>query len=63
MIINAGLRRNIGKNLCQHYIVTPVDSTITIDADTRYCSSGSVEIDSVAAGAGIVIVNGQWRLR
>jgi hypothetical protein len=69
MIVNPGIRRAGGSLQarqsvlpCTASITTPVDSTVTIPDWIVYCSSGSIEIDSVAAGAGIVVVNGVWRL-
>ena len=51
-----------GAFMCSETIATPIDTTVTVDAVSRACSSGAIEIDSVAAGAGIVVVNGNWRL-
>jgi hypothetical protein len=48
--------------MCNAQITTPVDSTITIPYFEQYCSSGGIEVDSVAAGNGIVVINGSWRL-
>lgn len=48
--------------ICSGNIVTPVDTTETIQSYETICSSGAIEIDSVAAGNGIVITNGTWRL-
>lgn len=47
---------------CLANISSPVDATETVPVGQVYCSSGAVEIDSVAAGDGIVVVNGFWRL-
>lgn len=47
---------------CMGSITTPVDETITIPGYLTYCSTGAIEIDSVAAGDGIVVINGAWRL-
>lgn len=41
-------------------IVTPVDSTKTVTANRVTLSTGAIEVDSVAAGDGIVVVNGAW---
>jgi len=69
MIVNPGIRRSIGslqarQNVlpCSAQISTPVDSTITVPVGQVYCSTGAIEIDSVAAGDGIVVINGAWRL-
>ena len=48
--------------LCSRNLATPVDATETVMGYETVCSSGAVEIDSVAAGDGIVVVNGTWRL-
>jgi len=47
---------------CNASITTPIDATITIPVFNQYCSSGAIVIDSVAAGDGIVVINGSWRL-
>lgn len=47
---------------CSGTITTPVDTTITVPFNLTYCSSGAIEIDSVAAGDGIVVLYGAWRL-
>ena len=47
---------------CSASITTPVDTTETIPYPRTYCSTGGIEIDSVAAGDGIVVINGAWRL-
>lgn len=69
MLINPGLLRGSSYNLkleriipCALTISTPVDATITVPVDTPYCSSGAIEVDSVAVGSGIVVINGVWRL-
>ena len=69
MIVSPGIRRYVGSlaariNVlpCSASITTPVDSTVTIPVGQVYCSSGAIEIDSVAAGDGIVVINGAWRL-
>lgn len=48
--------------ICSRSIATPVDITETIQSYETVCSSGAIEIDSVAAGNGIVVTNGVWRL-
>lgn len=53
---------NLNFATCAASITTPVDSTVTVPAHLTYCSSGAIEIDSVALGDGIVVVNGAWRL-
>lgn len=65
MIVNTGLRRNLGSGRggrCTDTITTPVDSTVTVGLVGTTCSTGAIEVDSVAAGNGIVVVNGIWRL-
>jgi len=69
MIVNVGILRykaslasRINVLPCSATISTPVDSTITVPVGQVYCSSGAIEIDSVAAGDGIVVINGAWRL-
>jgi len=47
---------------CSGSVGTPVDSTVTIPAGEAWCDSGAIEIDSVGAGDGIVVINGAWRL-
>lgn len=47
---------------CAAQITTPVDTTVTIPTGEVYCSTGAIVVDSVAAGAGIVEINGAWRL-
>ena len=47
---------------CSATISTPVDATETVPFYLTYCSTGAIEIDSVAAGDGIVAINGAWRL-
>lgn len=47
---------------CAGSVGTPVDTTLTIPTGEAYCDSGAIEIDSVAAGSGIVEINGAWRL-
>ncbi len=47
---------------CMGSITTPVDTTQTVPFYLTHCSTGAIEIDSVAAGAGIVVINGAWRL-
>ncbi len=59
---NSGGITPLEYRFCQGSIGTPVDSTQTVAADTVTCSSGAIEIDSVAAGTGIVEVYGVWRL-
>jgi hypothetical protein len=49
-------------NVCTGSITTPIDSTITVPLDDIYCSGGAIVIDTVAAGSGIVQINGAWRL-
>jgi hypothetical protein len=64
----AALRSNNagGSNLnfatCTASITTPVDTTVSIPSYLTYCSTGAIVIDSVAAGDGIVVINGAWRL-
>jgi len=53
---------NLNFASCAASITTPVDSTITVPFWLTYCSTGAIEIDSVAAGTGIVVINGAWRL-
>ena len=68
-VVNPGVRRVL-LSLKQRYeiipcassITTPVDETLTIPAGEVQCSTGAIEIDSVAAGDGIVVINGFWRL-
>ena len=69
MIVNPGVRRYIGSlaariNVlpCTAQISTPVDTTVTVPVGQVYCSTGAIEIDSIAAGDGIVEINGAWRL-
>ena len=69
MIVSPGIRRSTGTlaariNVlpCTAQITTPVDATETIPPAKVYCSTGAIEIDSVAAGVGIVEINGAWRL-
>lgn len=69
MIVNTGLHRSLGSLQarqdvlpCSETISTPVDTTITVPVWQVYCSSGAIEIDSIAAGDGIVEINGAWRL-
>ena len=47
---------------CSASITTPLDTTVSIPFYLTYCSTGAIEIDSVAAGSGIVVINGAWRL-
>lgn len=49
-------------NFCQSYLTSPIDTTETIAVRARICSSGAVEIDSIAAGNGEVVIFGTWRL-
>jgi hypothetical protein len=49
-------------NVCTGSITTPIDATVTINLNTINCSTGAIVIDSVAAGSGIVQINGAWRL-
>ncbi len=69
MLISPGLLRGNSFNFkleriapCASTVTTPVDATVTIPGNTPYCSSGAIEIDSVAVGSGIVAINGIWRL-
>lgn len=68
MILRPGLVRSLGYNgmiarrPCDGSITTPVDATVTIPLNTINCSTGAIEIDTVAAGSGIVEINGAWRL-
>lgn len=48
--------------MCSSSVTTPIDTTVTITTTGVTCSTGAIEIDSVAAGNGIVIINGIWRL-
>lgn len=59
---NGGGGGDLNYAACMGSITTPVDSTITIPFYLTYCSTGAIEIDSVAAGDGIVVINGAWRL-
>lgn len=52
----------INRRPCDGSIATPIDATVTINLNTINCSTGAIEIDSVAAGSGIVQINGAWRL-
>lgn len=47
---------------CAANITTPIDSTVTVPGGEAHCSTGAIVIDSVAAGVGIVEINGAWRL-
>ena len=59
---NAG-GSNLNYATCSAQIITPVDDpTLTIPFYLTYCSTGAIVIDSVAAGDGIVVINGAWRL-
>lgn len=44
--------------VCNSYIGSPVNTAITIDSGSSYCSSGAITIDS-----GSVVINGTWRLK
>lgn len=59
---NHGGTLDLNYAACSATISTPVDTTITIPGYLTYCSTGAIEIDSVAAGDGIVDINGAWRL-
>lgn len=62
--INIWSNFNVGSAgyICSRQITTPVDATDTIQSYETACSSGAIEIDSVAVGNGIVVTNGIWRL-
>lgn len=62
--INIWSNFNVGSAgyVCSRNIATPVDTTDTIQSYETVCSSGAIEIDSVVAGAGVMLVNGTWRL-
>ena len=68
MIVRPGLARAVGyvgmisRRPCDGSITTPIDATVTINLNTINCSTGAIVIDSVAAGSGIVQINGAWRL-
>jgi len=68
MIIRPGLVRSLGydgmiaRRPCDGSITTPIDATVTIALNTINCSTGAIDIDTVAVGSGIVDINGTWRL-
>jgi hypothetical protein len=60
---NAGGPLDLNYATCSAQITTPVDDpTLTVPFYLTYCSTGAIVIDSVAAGSGIVQINGAWRL-
>lgn len=67
MLIGLGMQLSVsgmsGTSLmCTEYISSPVDTTVMITSVDRACSTGAVVIDSAAPAAGVVIINGIWRL-
>ena len=68
MIVRPGLAGSVGylgaiaRRPCDGSITSPIDATVTINHNTINCSTGAIEIDSVAVGSGIVQINGAWRL-
>lgn len=61
-LIRASYSGLIASRPCDGSIATPIDATVTINHNTINCSTGAIVIDSVAAGDGIVVINGAWRL-
>lgn len=60
--INIWNNSSVAGYICTRNITTPIDVTDTIQSYETACSSTAIEIDSIAAGNGIVVVNGTWRL-